>query len=250
MIRNLVALLFIVAGAVLVLANFDIIYFDASDAWNLLLPLIFIVFGLKWFADDIRKRRGSWVGGSFLVVFGVLLLLGYFGIIHFSFSDVFKLWPLLIIYIGFSIIGKSGRGFNIVFMSDGKKSKEFTSKKKRNRFSIGDYEYKNPNWKVEPMDLFNAAGNYYIDFTKAFIPEKEIPITINSWAGDVQILMPENLAFRIDASVKAGEINILGRTDDGVNQHMYYSSTDYESAVRKLDIRLKLKAGSIRVDKV
>ncbi|WP_099157323.1 cell wall-active antibiotics response protein LiaF [Virgibacillus ndiopensis] len=250
MLRNLMALLFIVIGAVLVLANFDIIYFDVTDVWNLLLPIILIVFGIKWFTNDIRKWGGSWMGGSFLIIFGVLLLLGYFDVINFTFSDVFKLWPLLIIYIGFSIIGKPGRGMKFSIMTDSKKDNNVESKRKGNRFSIGDHEFKKPNWKVEPMDLFNAAGNYYIDFTKAFIPEKEIPITINSWAGDVQILLPENLAFRIDASVKAGEINVLGESADGVNRNVFYESTDYENAVRKIDIRLKLKAGSILVDRV
>jgi lia operon protein LiaF len=100
------------------------------------------------------------------------------------------------------------------------------------------------------MDLRNAAGDYYIDFSKAFIPEKEIPISIHSWAGDVQILLPEHVAFRIDASVKAGEIHVLDQTADGINRSVFYESTDYEDAIRKLDMTIKLKAGSIRVDVV
>src|SRR5699024_9906896 len=101
-----------------------------------------------------------------------------------------------------------------------------------------------------PMYLRNLAGDFYLDFTKAFIPEKETPISINALAGDIRIVIPENIAFRVDADVKAGEIDILGQSIDGINRSMSFETDDYEDATRKLDFFLKLKAGSIRVDQV
>lgn len=254
-IRSLIAFVVIVIGVLLVLQNLDVIELDMNGIWPYTYSLLFIIFGLKWFIDDLRKDGGSWIFGSFLFVFGALLLLGELQVIHFNFNDIFKLWPLLIIYIGFSIIGKPKRkkNFKFVIDTDDKKAHtvEFETKKKHgNRFSVGDHQFKDPNWKVEPMNLYNAAGDYYIDFSKAFIPEKEIPISINSWAGDIQILMPENVACRIDATVYAGEINIMGQTSEGINRSLYYVSDDYDEATRKLTITLTLKAGSVRVDKV
>lgn len=254
-IRSLIAFIIIVIGVLLILQNLAVIDMDINGIWPYAYAGLFITFGIKWFIDDLRNDGGSWIFGSFLFVFGALLLLGELQVIHFNFDDIFKLWPLLIIYIGFSIIGKPKRKKDYKFVIDTDDKKDhataFETKKKRgNRFSVGDHQFKDPNWKVEPMNLYNAAGDYYIDFSKAFIPEKEIPISINSWAGDIQILMPEYVACRIDASVKAGEINIMGQTSEGVNRKLFYQTEDYDEATRKLAISLKLTAGSVRVDKV
>jgi len=100
------------------------------------------------------------------------------------------------------------------------------------------------------MNLSNLAGDFYLDFTKAFIPEKEIPISISALAGDVRILIPENVAFRVKAKVRAGEINVLGDMVDGINRSIFFETDNYHEAARKLDLTLKLKAGSIRIDNV
>ncbi|ASN06576.1 cell wall-active antibiotics response protein LiaF [Virgibacillus necropolis] len=252
-IRLLIASIIIVIGLLLILQNLAVIDLDMNGIWPYTYAILFIIFGLKWFIDNLRNNGGSWIFGSFLFLFGFLLVLGEIGLVDFSFNDIVKLWPLLIIYIGFTIIGKPKRKKNYKFVVDTDEKKDNTVGKKNkhgNRFSIGDHQFAEPNWKVEPMDLFNAAGDYYIDFSKAFIPEKEIPIMINSWAGDIQILMPENVACCIDASVKAGEINVMGQTSEGINRKVYYETDDYQEATRKLMITLKLKAGSVRVDKV
>src|SRR5699024_7202461 len=96
-----------------------------------------------------------------------------------------------------------------------KKKKRAKAFYKNSSFSIGNYEYNQPNWKVSPIYLSNLAGDFYFDFTKAFIPEKETPITINTLAGDVHILMPDNVAFQVDASVKAGDIDIIDQSVEG-----------------------------------
>lgn len=246
-LRNFIAIVLIGVGTLLVLANFDIIDADVNQLWHYLYPLFFIVFGMTWIVGYFKKGGSGWIFGSFFLIFGTLLLLGQMTSFDYTFSDIFKLWPLLIVYIGFSLIGlgKNRNRPRIHVYTNGEKKRV-----NWHGFSIGDHEYKEPNWKVEPIDLRNAAGSYYFDFTKAFIPEEEIPIIVTSWAGDVQMIMPENLEFRIDASVKAGEINVLGNIVDGVNRTMEYETENYDEAVKKLDIFLDLKAGSIRIDKV
>src|SRR5699024_6329671 len=119
---------------------------------------------------------------------------------------------------------------------------------KPTRSFVGSHEYNEPNWQVEPMNLSNMAGDFYFDFTKAFIPEKKIPIMIKSLAGDVNIILPENVDFRVHASVKAGEIDILGQQQDGIQRSLEFKTVNYDSAVQKIDFTIKLQAGSIRID--
>lgn len=242
-IRFLLALILIVGGSALVLANIGIVDFNMNNAWLYIYPIIFIAFGLKWMIDKIRYKGGSWVFGSFFFIFGSLLLLDRFQFIEFTFWDVFKLWPLLIVYFGFSFIGN--RRIKITYTPDKKKKQK--SDYNNSYFSIGEHEYNQPNWKVEPMNLKSMAGDFYLDFSKAFIPEKEIPITIKSLAGDVHILIPENVAYRVDASVKAGDIDVPGKKVDGIYRNLLHETEDYEDAIRKLDLLIDLKAGSVRV---
>lgn len=241
------ATIIIVIGVILVLENIGVASFNINNAWLYIYPALFIVFGLKSMMDKIRFKGGSWVFGSFFFIFGMLLMLDRFEIISFVFKDVFKLWPLLIIYFGFMFIGLS-KGPTIYVNTDDRVKK--SKREWNNSFSVGSHEYNEPNWKVEPLNVSNLAGDFYFDFTKAFIPEKEIPISVSSLAGDVNILVPENVEMRVYASTKAGDITVVGQKVDGINRSLSYESANYETAVKKLDFTIKLKAGSIRIDYV
>lgn len=246
--RFIIAFFIIAFGVILILENVGVETVTMRSGWSLLFPVLCIIFGLKWIIDGIVKRRGIWAWGILFLIFGVLLVLGHFEVIAFSYRDIFKLWPIIIIYAGLSILGYSFYKKPYVYKNDNGKSKKFY--KKYNGFSIGDHEFNEANWKVEPMKLGNLAGDFYLDFTKAFIPEEEIPIVIDAIAGDVHILMPQNVPFRVNAAISAGEINVVGQKVSGVGRTLQYESVDYEEAIRKIDFELHLKAGEIRVDRV
>ncbi|RDW19901.1 hypothetical protein CWR45_07510 [Oceanobacillus chungangensis] len=245
--RYFIAIVLIIFGLMLVLANIGMINFEIGIAWQYMYPTFFVFIGIKCLGDYFLKRGGSWSAGSFLLIFGTLLLLDRFEVISFDFWDVFKLWPLLIVYIGFMMFE---RGSNIVFEYES----DTKNKKKKayhgSTFSIGNHEFNEQNWKVEPMNLKNLAGEFYFDFSKAFIPEKKIPFAIHSLAGDVNIIIPENVAFRVDASVSAGEIVVIKQSVDGINRSLKYETENYEDAVQKLDFNIRLRAGSIRIYQV
>ncbi|WP_226038035.1 cell wall-active antibiotics response protein LiaF [Aquibacillus saliphilus] len=252
LLRNSVAIIIILLGIALVLTNIGVVSLEFTEAWIYIYPFFFILLGVKWLWDGLRGRWGLGAG-SFIVIFGGLLLLDRFAIVDFTFWDIYKLWPLLFVYLGFSFFGTSNKRekkkkFQFIFDSDDHHNSEKMYGKKS--FAVGDHKFNTPNWKVEPMELWNAVGDYHIDFTKAFIPDKEIPITIQGWAGDIRILMPENVEFSLEAHVKAGDINVFGQTADGINRQVTYVTPDYNESTRKLIIYLKLQAGSIRVDKV
>lgn len=249
-IRNFIAITLIGIGTMLVLDNIGVIDSDIQELWHYVYPVFFVVLGLTIMRSYFKRGGEGWIFGSFLIIFGTLLLLGRLDVIEYHFADIIKLWPLLIIYVGFSIFGKSNKRKKThvhIFNDD-----EDTSDHKVNgkRFAVGNFEYKQPNWKVKPMSLWSAAGDYYFDFSKAFIPEEEIPIKIDSWAGDVKMILPQYLEFKVDASVKAGEIDVDGQKVEGVNRDFIYESNGYTDAVQKLNIHIVLKAGSIRVDRV
>lgn len=56
-------------------------------------------------------KTGNLIWGIFLITFGILLLLGQFDLINFSFWSIFKLWPLVLVLVGVSLlsIGKTAK---------------------------------------------------------------------------------------------------------------------------------------------
>ncbi|MEN2466679.1 cell wall-active antibiotics response protein LiaF [Ornithinibacillus sp. JPR2-1] len=244
--RYIIAAVLIICGVILVLENIGITELSTKNMWGYIFPTLIVLIGLKWMIDRMRHKGGSWVWGSFFFIFGSLLLLDKFDVIEFAIKDVFKLWPLLIVYFGFLFIGKSTKPKVTIYNGGSKVEKDDNY----SFFSVGNHEFNQPNWKVEPTTVKTLAGDFYYDFSKAYIPEKEIPITISSLAGDVHILVPENLEFQVYASVKAGDIDIVGQSVDGINRSLSYVTPNYDSATRKINLTLKLKAGSIRVDYV
>ncbi|WP_404458711.1 cell wall-active antibiotics response protein LiaF [Oceanobacillus kapialis] len=248
-VRYFLAVLLIALGVMLVLSNIGLLAFDFNSAWLYIYPAFFVVIGWKWLWDYWKRRGGSWIFGSLFLIAGILLLLDRFEIISFTFGDIFKLWPLLIIYVGFLLIGRK----NSVIVVKSKKDKDSSTKSSSTNssfFSVGSYEYTDPNWKLEPINISNMAGDFYFDFSKAFIPEKKTPVSINSLAGDVTIIIPEDVAFRVHASVKAGDIEVVGKNVDGINRSLDFETDGYEDAVQKIDFHIRLKAGSIRIDYV
>lgn len=249
--RNIFALFLITLGTSLVLSNIGIVTLGFGEAWQFIYPTFFVLLGLKWLIQAFRGF-GGFLSSVFLILFGGLLLLDQFNYLNFSFWDVYKLWPLLLISFGLQFLGlgkKKRSRFKFIFDSDKHKNSEsmYTGGKK---FIIGDHKFNTPNWKVGPINIWNAIGDHYVDFTKAFIPDENIPVLIHGLAGDITILMPEHVEFSVKASVKAGDIVILNQKADGINRSLAFETPGYQDSSRKLTIDLHLKAGSIRVDKV
>ncbi|QHE51355.1 cell wall-active antibiotics response protein LiaF [Pontibacillus sp. HMF3514] len=253
--KIVVAFVFIAIGVFLILANLDVISLEMNDAFIFIYPLLFVLIGLKLVFDGIRGDGDGWPVGAFLVVFGGLLILDRFDIISFQFGDIWSLWPIILVFIGISMFKPKRKSKHVEITTEtdnedeGEDQPKKNRKKKRN-FTVGDHSFNEQNWKVEPMDLWNAIGDYHIDFTKAFIPEKDTSIAISGVIGDVKILMPENVAFRVDARIKTGDIKVLDEKSEGINRKLSYQTPDYDEATRKITLDIDFKIGDIRVDKV
>src|SRR5690625_6877290 len=157
-------------------------------------------------SSDVCSSDLSWQFGSFLIIFGSLLWAGNFQLIDFSFIDIWKLWPLILIYLGTNMLfGKSSIIITYEHDTDKSDKKKFKngevdfddfdifdekidgsykSKKKgtynyhfktKNKF-VTDMNFSNNNWEVQPMDLWTGVGDLYFDFSKAYIPYKETHI--------------------------------------------------------------------------
>lgn len=243
----LAAFLLVLFGGVLLLSNFNIISLEMRWTWVNIYPVILLIIGVKIWWDALFRKGGSWIAGSFLTIFSGLLLLDRAGGFTFSFGDVWQLWPLLFIYIGFGIFfGRNRSKVQVEYGTGGTSFKKSRSK----HMLVGSHSFKEDNWKVEPMDLWNGVGDYRFDFTRAFIPDQDTPIVVRGWVGDVKMFVPKHVPFKVDAHVRTGDIRVANNKAEGMHRSLQYETEDYSSATRRLTISVDLRVGSIRIEQV
>ncbi|AST90498.1 cell wall-active antibiotics response protein LiaF [Sutcliffiella cohnii] len=263
--QKFIAALLVLLGIVLLSINLGVISLEIKEFFVAFYPLFIVLLGLKLLIDKLTKGSEVLFLSLFLLALGSLLCLDRLNIIVFQFSMIWKLWPLLIVYIGIQMFLKK-RPFHVeidwTYNADDEDGISFSndddvigSHKERNRdskkvFTVGEMKMNKQNWSVEPLKLRNVVGDYYFDFTKAYIPDKETPIHIKGMVADIKMLIPEDLPVKIDAVVKAGQINLFGEETRGKNCRMVYESSNYEMATRKVYIVLDVKVGDVRIDKV
>jgi hypothetical protein len=94
-------ILLIALGVVFLLKNMGVLQ---GDTWSLIInlwPVLLIVIGI----DQIWRREGS-VGAVFWIGAGIVFLLSNFGYLNISiWQAIFGLWPVLLVAIGFDILG-------------------------------------------------------------------------------------------------------------------------------------------------
>lgn len=140
-VRYFIAITLIGIGTMLVLDNLGIIDSDIKELWYYIYPVFLMVIGITFIFRYVKRGGAGWIFGPFLLIFGILLLLGKLQVIDYRFSDIFKLWPLLFIYIGFSLIGKTNkRNKKASFLKND--HSQFDSESYDTCFSAGDHEYK------------------------------------------------------------------------------------------------------------
>ncbi|MDF2039175.1 cell wall-active antibiotics response protein LiaF [Cytobacillus oceanisediminis] len=256
-------------GVLLLLMNIGVISLEIKEVFVVIYPFILLAAGFHCLLSYmLKKSRSGMFPGLFLIVFSFLLILDRFEVIEFRFMEIWKLWPLFLIFFGINILLKKDR-LKIHFEQDFpadiyEKNKGAGEKKVINiskyespqplknirGFSIGDVDFKQPNWSLEPMDLYTMIGDYFIDFSKAFIPEKETPVIVRGWIGDVKMIIPENIPVMIQSNINIGDIRIFDQKTGDINRSLQYKSPGYDEASRKLKIAVQVKIGSIRIDKV
>ncbi|GEL78382.1 cell wall-active antibiotics response protein LiaF [Tenuibacillus multivorans] len=293
----LIAFILIGFGFVLILQNINIISLEISNVVWKSWPIIIVIIGMINFSNYfIPHKFGSWKFGSFLVIWGILLWLGNFDYIDFDFIDVWKLWPLILVYIGTNML--FGRKTVSIYMetSDDDKKKaskvsvnhfddsgdswkwdngveeddpsstntEGNNKQHKNRKQSGYFKYhlnkkrhfvtdlnfSEDNWEVKDMNLWTGVGDLYFDFSKGYIPNRETKIYLRGYIADIQMKLPENVAYRIHANVNIGDVTIFEKNRSGMGSTLSYESEDYEKATRKVDIMMDYKIGDITVHSV
>jgi lia operon protein LiaF len=258
------AICLLAVGVALLLVNIGVISLEIKQLFVVSYPFLLLTYGLISLIGNLINRIANYFFTLFIIIFSGLLVLDRLHIIGFQFAEFWKLWPIILIYGAIAFLfgnRKSGKkaGVDIKLEKKDAMFQQSVIRINKNRkkegkfskgFSIGDVNLNNDNWAVEPMKLFNSIGDYFIDFSKAYIPEKETKIEIKGWIGDVKILIPDDLPVQIEGEVKIGEFRIFNSSKDGISNSLTYKSSEYDQAIKKINLQIYLKIGDIRIERV
>ncbi|MDE0170048.1 MAG: DUF5668 domain-containing protein [bacterium] len=90
--RVWIGLVLVVLGAMFLVDNLTDWHFPRETLW----PVILIAFGV---VNLVRRGSGRWIG-VILTLLGIVFLLDALDIVTFHMRDVWRLWPLVLLFIG------------------------------------------------------------------------------------------------------------------------------------------------------
>lgn len=101
--RIVTGLLLVVIGALFLIENLTDWSYTFSDWW----PALLVVIGL---ANLVRRRSGRWFWAA-VTLLGAVFLLDSLGIRWIDSGDVWRLWPLVLVWVGvrFILMGRRSR---------------------------------------------------------------------------------------------------------------------------------------------
>ncbi|MCA1056463.1 cell wall-active antibiotics response protein LiaF [Rossellomorea aquimaris] len=255
------SVILLVVGIWLLMLNIGVISLEITQIFVTIVPAILVIIGVKWVADAfLRKSFGKLLFGLFSLVLGSLRILAELNLLEFEYGSWWKLWPIFIIAVAISRVAWN-KSIKVTVTNDHHdEDYEFESqdphaaKTVTNRvnrgFIVGEVKFAEPNWPLEPMIFQNVVGDYYFDFSKAFIPEGETPIEIKGWVGDVKVVIPENVPVEIKVKVKVGEVKLFNQGSSEIRSDFYYKSPGYEQSGKRIKLQINVKVASIRISEV
>lgn len=112
---------------------------------------------------------------------------------------------------------------------------------------------KTPDYIYEwnDINIQGGIGDTIVDLSNTILPKGEAVISIRSFIGNIQILVPYDIEVSIHHSVAAGRADIFYHQEKLVfNQILSYQTADYQNAGQKVKIITSLITGDIEVKRI
>ena len=198
----LLGLILIVVGALVLLANMNILPFDIDLAhwW----PLILVALGVVHLWNN---RNIFDFSGLFLILLGGVFLMATLGKI--CWDDVWRYWPAVLILLGLSIVFKRS--------SPPREGKRWTGSASsdpdvRVTNILAGTDRRIDSQEFKGGDVSNILGGTKLDLLQAKLAPGDWLLTVSTVLGGVEILVPR------DWRIEVYPTNMLGGVDDHTRQ--------------------------------
>ncbi len=189
------------------------------------------------------RQKNFWtiLFGIVLILIGILALLDSLEFISF-WSALGKLWPLILIGLGIWLLLKR-RHLYWEEKAEIKEGKKYFK-------AFGDLKIDAGGIDPHGMDVEMGFGDLEVNLTKASFSDRENVIRLALGFGDIKVWLPSEVKVKASASCGAGDIDILGKTADGLGRSLDYQDENYDSVQKKLKIFAKIGFGDIRISRI
>jgi hypothetical protein len=190
---------------------------------SMVMGAILVVLGALWLLDtiDVVELRATVILPSVLAVVGLALMVGSFDGPHTGLVVFGVFLTVAVIAVAVTPEGAFRGGIG------------------ERRFQV-----------EEGADLASrydvSMGNLQLDLADLTLDESAtVDVTVG--AGELRVIIPEDVPVTIDASAGAGKVELLGETTDGISVSRSYTSPGFAEADVTLTLDLDVAAGEIEV---
>lgn len=189
------------------------------------------------------------VGGVVLVLIGMLWLLERTGAIDISVTAVLALGTL-VVGIALMMLAKDGPHVGLIVLGTLLALVSLvTAAAPFEGFQggIGDRTYEVASVDDISADYNLAMGKLTIDLRNIEDLDAVTRLTASVGMGELIVRIPQGTPFEVDVSVGAGQVEILGRTIDGVDIDESYVSPGFADSTGSLTLELQAFTGRVEV---
>jgi lia operon protein LiaF len=120
----------------------------------------------------------------------------------------------------------------------------------RTKRLLGELHVGQAPWVLRDLDLWNGLGDIRVNLATAHIEDGTYTIDVAGWMGDIRVLVPEDLAVFVQASVSLGDLTVLGESHSGAGCSATVEDPNWATARQRCHIRADLLLGDIKVVRV
>ncbi len=226
--RYLMGILIIVIGMIALINNIGLVNISFSYLVSLLWPLLLGIAGINFIVN--RRDIPGIVTGSLLIALGVVFLGYNAGFWHINMQNFWQgFWPVVIILIGVSLLGKNK------FNSSGHLA------------IMGAVEKNNAGWELESAEYVALMGGIELDIRQATFSDREINLGLSVIMGGITVIVPEDVAVTCEGTAVLGGIDLMGRGSGGIVGSATMQSGDLQSADKILNLNCLSILGGIEI---
>ena len=115
---------------------------------------------------------------------------------------------------------------------------------------LGDMDIGGEKWELEDMELESWLGDVRLDLTQVHLGQGERAIRLFHLIGDVDIFVPRALPMAVEVNSVIGKISLPGKKADGFFRWLSFTSPDYQSADKRVSVRVRSIIGDVNVCQV
>ncbi|MCL6445921.1 MAG: cell wall-active antibiotics response protein, partial [Alicyclobacillus sp.] len=135
---------------------------------------------------------------------------------------------------------------------EGQPRRKWTKKRvHQTRRVVGDLSIGQHPWVLKDMNLWNAIGDIRVNLATAHVEDGTYQLDVSGYIGDIRVLVPEGLSVDVTCSLKVGDVNVFGDRHSGMgHREVSFRDPDFDTAVKRVIIRVELIVGDVLVQRV